>query len=576
MTRGFKKNQHYLLCARYLVERFKSARKGHKKAHSVIVSSNGYCRRYGTKGMILLGVASFLWFLFRTGSKPSRIVYPCQRAALANSLALFPYLAVFLLGAVAKTRRFLNKWSKVLVLVLIIVFSILVTEPFLKNPGLVNAQNPSQEIQLNFSNRTATVSPSSNIYAVTGRQAATVSNLVNLMSHNGLDFYSIIQPNDIVLIKINEEWAQRGGTDTDVLKQLIQSIVDHPKGFTGEIVVADNGQWGGDMDWANSNAENHSQSTQKVVDSFSSSHKISTYDWIPIRSRQVNEYSAGDMNDGYIVKATADPVTGIYVSYPKFRTIYGTCISFKYGIWNGQTYENRLKVINLPVLKSHTAYGVTGAVKHYMGVQSESLANGHISVATGGMGTLMAETRMPTLNIICAIWVNAIPDNYEGAGPDTPYTLATRTNILAASTDPVALDYLASKYILVQAAQAIGYSDTHTLNPDSTDRTGVSTEALGVWLPKARDALLRAGIQVTANEQQMNIYVLKSDVHPSPSPIPSPSPSLSPSPSPSPSQQPILTQIIYPVAAAIGTAVIVTVTLLLRRRRRALAVPKIG
>jgi len=69
---------------------------------------------------------------------------------------------------------------------------------------------------------------------------------------------------------------------------------------------------------------------------------------------------------------------------------------------------------------------------------------------------------------------------------------------------------------------------------------------------------------------------------PSPSPIPSPfspSPSLSPSPSPSSSQQPIPTQeptlpppteIIYPVAVAIGTAVIVGVTLLLRRRRRAL------
>jgi hypothetical protein len=424
----------------------------------------------------------------------------------------------------------------------------------------------------------------------------------------------MIQPNDVVLVKINEEWAERGGTDTDVLKQLIQSIVDHPKGFTGEIVVADNGQWGGDMDWANSNAENHSQSTQKVVNSFLSAHKVSTYDWIPIRNKQVNEYSVGDMNDGYVLKATADPTTGIYVSYPKFRTIYGTYISFKYGIWNGQAYENRLKVINLPVLKSHTTYGVTGAVKHYMGVLSNTLSNGHVSIATGGMGTLMAETRMPTLNIMCAIWVNTIPDNYAGAGPGAPYTVATRTNILAASTDPVALDYWASKYILVQAAQAIGYSDTHTLNPDNTDRTGVSTEALGVWLPKARDALLRAGIQVTTNEQQMSIYAFNSDIPPSPSPSPtlspspspnpSSSPSLSPSPSPSPSpypstsptptpspilslspspsssQQPIPTQkpqpnpslsaeIIYPIAVAIGAGVIVAVTLLLRRRQRA-------
>jgi hypothetical protein len=503
---------------------------------------------------------------------------------LTNSLVLFPVLSASLLGVVARTRGFLRKQSKVLFLILIIASSVLVIQPLWRSPELVNAQNPSQEIQLNFSNRTATVSPSSSIYAVEGRQAATVDNLTGLMSQEGLDFYSMIQPNDVVLIKINEEWAQRGGTDTDVLKQLIQLIIDSPKGFTGEIVVADNGQWGGSMNWAESNAENHSQSTQNVVDSFSASHKVSTYDWIPIRDKQVNEYSDGDMSDGYVVNATADPITGLNVSYPKFQTVYGTYISFKYGIWNGQTYEDRLKVINLPVLKSHTNYGVTGAVKNYMGVLSNSLSNGHASIATGGMGTLMGETRMPTLTIMCAIWVNAIPDNYDGAGPDTSYDTATRTNILAASTDPVALDYWVSKYILMQTAQAIGYSDTHTLNPDNKDGTGVSDKAFGIWLPEARDALLRAGFQVTTNEQQMNVCVFKSNMNPSANA----SPSLSSSTSAPSSQEPIQTQnpqstpsmqpeiILYPVAVAISTAVIVTLIVSLRRKKRTVTVEKIG
>ncbi len=385
-----------------------------KKICAIIVSPNDYCRRHGTKGVILLGVVSFLWFLFRTGSKPSRITYPCQRAALANSLAAFSLLAAFLAGAAAKTRRYWNRWGKPLGLVLLITTVAFVAEQNFQNLLTANAQNPNQEIQLSLANSTATVSPPSNIYALNGRQIATVGNLISLMAQNGLDFYSMIQPNDVVLIKINEEWAERGGTDTDVLKQLIQAIVAHPQGFTGEIVVADNGQWGGSMNWPNNNAENHSQSTQNVVDSFASSFKVSTYTWRSIIDRQVDEYSAGDLNDGYVLNATANAITGIKVSYPKFRTIYGTCISFKYGIWNGQTYEDRLKVINLPVLKSHDAYGVTGAVKHYMGVQSESkyssgLANGHDSIGAGGMGTLMAETRMPSINIICAIWVNAIP-----------------------------------------------------------------------------------------------------------------------------------------------------------------------
>ena len=492
-----------------------------------------------------------------------------------------------------------------MVVVLLIVSSTLAAVQLCQNLLIVNAQNPNQEIQLVLSNSTATVFPPSSIYAVNGQQIATVSNLIDLMAQNGLDFYSIIQPNDVVLIKINEEWAERGGTDTDVLKQLIQAIVAHPQGFTGEIVVADNGQWGGSMDWSNSNAENHSQSTQQVADGFVSSYEVSTYDWIPIRGKQVDEYSAGDLNDGYILNATTDPITGIYVSYPKFRTAYGTYISFKYGIWNGQTYENRLKVINLPVLKSHDAYGVTGAVKHYMGVQSQGegqagLANGHSTVATGGMGTLIAETRMPSLNIICAIWANAIPCNYEGCGPPTLYTTATRTNVLAASTDPVALDWWASKYILVQAAQAIGYSDTHTLNPESTSKTGVTGEALGNWLPKARDALLRAGIQVTTNEQQMNVVAIEQSELPSPTPTPSPSPMPSPSPAPSPSPSPSSTptptpsptptptptssstpppslfpspaptlslNTMYPIVAIVSIIVIIGIVIVLRRRR---------
>ncbi|NIV94818.1 DUF362 domain-containing protein, partial [candidate division KSB1 bacterium] len=59
---------------------------------------------------------------------------------------------------------------------------------------------------------------------------------------------------------------------------------------------------------------------------------------------------------------------------------------------------------NMPVLKSHSWYGVTASLKHYMGVQTQRLANGHQTVATGGMGTLMVETGLPTLNIIDAIW----------------------------------------------------------------------------------------------------------------------------------------------------------------------------
>ncbi len=385
--------------------------------------------------------------------------------------------------------------------------------------------NPNQELSLSLSPLRANSSPASNLYVVNGRYQAHVSNLIDLMGVNGLHFYKtatyganqgpdgLIARNDVVLIKINEEWPYRGGTNTDRLKELLQAIVNHPEGFTGEIVVADNGQWQGNMNWPESNAEDHTQSTQDTVNQFP---QASTYSWIPIRGRRVQEYSQGDLTDGYILNDNPDPETGIRVSYPKFKTQLGTYVSFKQGIWNGTAYEKRLKIINMPVLKTHSNYGVTASLKAYMGVQSQGegqsgLANGHSSIANGGMGTLMVETAYPTLNIIDATYVNANP----GAGPSTPYNMATRVNTLIASTDPVAADYWAAKHVLMQTATLIGHTDTHSINPDNTDRSGVSMEAFGVWLKRAEQEITRAGYTVTSDESRMNVY-LSTQASPSP------------------------------------------------------------
>ncbi|MFX0064449.1 MAG: DUF362 domain-containing protein [Candidatus Hermodarchaeota archaeon] len=464
--------------------------------------------------LLFFGVVNLLWLVFRTGTKPSRIVYPCQRAALDNlSISVSAFAPLSLTAFFTKFKSFFPKSGNIFALLLIIVIS----------SGLVwQTPNPNQEIQLTLESKDATVFPASDIFVVNGRTAAHINELMNLMSLHGLFFYKssvegtnqgpdgLIAHNDVVLLKINSQWAERGGTNTDVLKELIQAIVDHPDGFIGEIVVADNGQGYGSMDWSFCNAENYEQSTQDVVNMFSSMYNVSTYDWQPIRHIQVDEYSEADMTSGYILYDTADPETGIEVSYPKFETEYGTQISFKHGIWNGAEYEKRLKVINMPVLKSHFIYGVTASLKNYMGVQSEELngglANGHSCVKTGGMGTLIVETGLPSLNIIDAIYVNANPYPSSSTGPPTDYTEATRVNVLMAGVDPVALDYWAVKHVLIQAAELIGYTDTYTLDPDNTERGGL-TEAFGVWFNLTKNELLRGGYDVTSNEDRMNVYV---------------------------------------------------------------------
>ncbi|UCG00271.1 MAG: DUF362 domain-containing protein [Candidatus Heimdallarchaeota archaeon] len=470
------------------------------------------------KNLIFIGIINFVWLFFRTGSKPSRITYPCQQAAINNlSISLSAIAPHTIITSVFTTLKASLAKSKTIFL-LILITAVVTGGLFLRSQTEISPQ----EVILSFESKQATDFPASDIYIVNGRKAAHFPELISLMSSNDLFFYQsdvegafqnpkgLINQNDVILLKFNSQWPARGGTNTDLLKEVIQAIIDHPEGFKGEIIVADNGQGRGHLDWYYANAENHSQSTQDVVDLFSSSYNVSTYDWQTIRDTSVNEYSEGDISDGYVVYDTPDPETQIYVSYPKFETEFGTHISFKYGIWNGTGYEKQLKVINMPVLKSHEIYGVTAATKNYMGVQTEilngGLANGHESVATGGMGTLMVEFGLPTLNIIDAIWVNANPYPSTLTGPYTGYSEATRVNILLVGVDPIALDYWAAKHILIETAKLTGFNDTQTLDPDNVQRWGLN-EAYGVWLNLTKEEIRRGGYNVTTNEDCMNIFV---------------------------------------------------------------------
>jgi len=377
-----------------------------------------------------------------------------------------------------------------------------------------------------FVEKLAKFKPASDIFVVNGTSGNDqgVTKLIDLMGNHGSLFYKspvagmnkgsrgLIARDDTLIVKVNSQWDERGGTNTDLLKSLITAIVEHPDGFVGEIVVADNGQAqygstgrGGSLDYSRNNAEDTSQSVQRVVNSFAG-YRVSTYLWDNITTVRVKEYFEGDVNDGYVTSATVSRGAVAMISYPKFKTKFGTRISVKLGIWNPktQTYDSEhLKLVNVPVLKSHLIYGVTACVKHYMGVGSDKLtaqlgARAHNTVGTGGMGVEMVGTRFPLLNIIDAIWVNAKP----GGGPRTPYDAATRADVIAASVDPVALDYWASKNILMQVARGNGYGDLSLIDPDNTERG-----SFGQWLRLSMEEIRKAGYQTTIEESHMNVYV---------------------------------------------------------------------
>jgi hypothetical protein len=473
-----------------------------------------------------VGISSLLWLIFRSATRPNRLAYPCQRIAATNVHA---WAGVSLIGFLSRFRKkvwhLLTATRVVPITLIIIVVAAL---------GLVAARNlgSGSAARLRQLHRAAAdmeeiLSPSPSVFVVEkgggpdGMRHAGLDRLIELMGVHGLCLYrteqkgilcsptGLIAPDDVVLIKVNCQWDQRGGSNTDVLKGLIYRITEHPDGFTGEIVVADNGQiygsiTGGSLDYANSNAEDHSQSAQDVVNLFAGPYRVSTYLWTPLRNELVNEFDQRDSVDGYVLADTPDPNSNFRVSYPKFTTPYGTQISLKRGIFTpgkpvGTYNKEKLKVINLPVLKSHLMFAVTGCVKHYMGVQSQPLSDGHGRLSSGSMGSLFADLGLPALNILDAIYVNPNPMGQPGNGPSTSYTQARQVDTLMASLDPFALDYWASKNVLMPAAKKAGYTNVDSMDPDKTGN-------FRTYLENAKSIVLLAGEPVTTDPARITVY----------------------------------------------------------------------
>ncbi len=489
--------------------------------------------------LALVAFVSTIWFVVRTGTKPSRIMYPCQQAALAN-ISLFKTVASVSLPSIASLRVFTG-WMKPIAILSILTVGgfIVTTDPFLIGLEPLQVDSNIERVPIVLTPQTA-LSPetASNLFYVQnatgpeGNMDSSMTALIELMASQGLHFYNstatpdgLIGSEDVVIIKMNGQWDRRGGTNTDLIKSVINAIHNHPDGFTGEVVIADNGQGEGDLDRYDSNSYYHNQSAQDVADSFTE-WNVSTFLWDDLHFSTVDDYDEGDFTDGYVRSSTWHEETQLYCSYPKFQSpATGAYISFKEGIWNNDTGfdSGRLKVINMPVLKSHELLGVTACVKHYMGVPQGYIVpdvdpdfiHEHYSVRHGGMGTLIAETRAPVLNILDMVWVNANPlESSIYRGPWGSYAYTSATDIIGASVDPVALDYWSAKHILVPTAQYLDYTSYSSLDPDYEPISEhinypivQQEESFHNYLERSMNELKDAGFQVTMSESEMNVFV---------------------------------------------------------------------
>ena len=364
----------------------------------------------------------------------------------------------------------------------------------------------------------------SRVYLVrNGTPQQNIAKTIELMG--GIE--SLISPDDIVVLKPNAQWWSQGMTNTDAMQGFIDMVLAIP-GFTGEIIIAENHQYDGDntRGW-NTDKRNGSFNYNELVEYYQKrGHKnVTKYHWrvagttaLPLEGdAQGNTRVKGPGDgDGYVWQENSFYLSPsgrkCVMTWPVFTSAYsGIRIDLKNGAWkDGKWLEGiRVRFINFSVVNHHGWYcGVTASVKNLMGVVDMSCGfpgdlpkdtfNTHfIGVSklqewtrkrfiwrihklesvrrycyrnfhhTGGaLGYFMRHVRMPDLNIITAEWV--------GWGSRTEEDKSFRPKTILASRDPVALDYIAARDVLLPGtppdeSESYGFRYSYLNNPDEKD-----------------------------------------------------------------------------------------------------------
>jgi hypothetical protein len=364
-----------------------------------------------------------------------------------------------------------------------------------------------------------------------------VDALLHLLSTNGNKFYKsarqdalsgplgLIAPDDVVVLKVNAQWKCRGCTNTDMLRGLIHRILGHPDGFKGEVVIFENGQGrpaafdGMHSDSAKTEYKPFPELIGKVMVN-AEQEDVTTINYL------VNHVFAGKPVSAFLMDPFADvwiapdnhkangyrrigaPDTPC-ISYPCFTTALGNRTELREGLWTGSGYAQNLKLIHCPVLKDHSGdIGMTGALKIVYGTLSMSdgtSAKRHYQDLGSQCARMWTEVRAPDLTILDCIWVShgsmMIRGQYVSGCIGYPPSITSRQNILLAGHDPLALDYHASKHILLP----LGGDSVAAHDPDNNSRLA------SVYLQAQAEINRANGIQGRrAQTGDANIHVISA------------------------------------------------------------------
>ena len=324
--------------------------------------------------------------------------------------------------------------------------------------------------------------------AINGSPSENVSRIFEMMG----GIQTIIDKEDVVIVKPNVQWWNQSAPNLEAVETLVDLIMNRAGGFQGEVVLAENVHRG-NMPWDSSfsgwnryfdrnggsaNVNHYNDLCRLLKKRYSD--QFTVVHWINVGFGAKRVYMPSD-GDGYVYCDGSGGVEKIefhngaaganarktIMTYPIFTTDRGTRIDFKNGVWKGQDYsDRRMRFVNIAGINHHSTWcGVTGCVKNFLGVTD--LSGGPDPDADGkltgeyynfhafpfdhwapgpqpGMlgaevGAFLSTIRRADLHITTADWVGL------ASRTEPP---VVRTKAVLASTDPVALDYHACKYIL--------------------------------------------------------------------------------------------------------------------------------
>ena len=334
---------------------------------------------------------------------------------------------------------------------------------------------------------------------------------------------SIIDEKDIVVLKPNAQWWSQGMTNTDAMKAFMMSVLNS-KNFQGEIIIAENHQYKNTYGrgWS-TDKRNGSFNYNELIEYFHKQgfNNVSKYHWrgagpnpTPLEgddSGNGRPITGPADGDGYVwrddIVYTSPQGKKCWMTYPVFTSTYsGITIDLKNGPWKNGSYlkDRKMKFINFSALNHHGWYsGVTASVKNLMGVvdmtcgfhaptpkdtynvhfigvdksiryakkipskylrkvrsRIRKAAYKNFYYTGGALGLFLREICFPDLNIITA--------HHVGWGSRWDLSKSSYPKALLASRDPVALDYIAAKDILLKETPATEIKYLRLNDPDNT------------------------------------------------------------------------------------------------------------